>query len=189
MRGEVYCFELARCKVGNVVLSIGHLRFMTSSTWFGQNRHTIERLIVAVFVGTIIHAVACIIKRPFEFGNGSRLHTFFCAFVSGLMTFPILFAVLLLPLRAILRRYIQQRTKWTHVIIAALGLLLLVWTWILVRFLSGVELPPFCHGYLCHSLFWSFFVVSIAASFFWPDAPGNMDLAWQEVEGELSSER
>src|SRR6185369_16132293 len=100
---------------------------MTSRTWFGKHRQSIERLIVAVLVGTIVHAVACIVKRPLEFGNGSRLHTFFGAFVSGLISFPIVFAALLLPLRAVLRRCIPHATNWTQATIATLALLLLIW--------------------------------------------------------------
>src|SRR5262245_36037875 len=134
---------------------------MTSRTWFGKHRDTIERLIVAVFVGTIIHAVACIIKRPFEFGNGSRLHTFSCAFISGLLTFPAVFAAFLLPMRAVMRRCIPRATNWMQATIATLALLLLIWAWILIRLLSGVELPAFCHGYFWHSLFWTILVIAV----------------------------
>lgn len=154
---------------------------MTRRTWFGKHRPTIERLIVAVLVGTIVHAVACIIKRPLEFGNGSRLHTFFCAFVSGLLSFPVVFAALLLPLRAVLRRCIPHATKWTQATIAPLAILLLIWAWILMRLLSGVELPAFCHGYFWHTLFWTIFVIAVVLSFFWPLNRPNVDA---RVRGE-----
>ncbi len=135
---------------------------------FSQSHHNLKRLIRAVIAGTIFHACACIIARPLEFGDGSRLRTFFCAFVSGLLTFPILFAALLLPLQAILRYCLPQNPHWIHGTIAGIALLIVVAIWILARFFSGVILPPYCHGYLWHSLFWCSFVVISVAAFFWP---------------------
>jgi hypothetical protein len=116
-----------------------------------------------------------------EFGNGSRLHTFSCAFVSGLLTFPAVFAAFLLPLRAILRRCMPRATNWTRAAIATLVLLLLIWAWILMRLLSGVELPAFCHGYFWHSLFWTIFAITVVLSFFWP-------FDRRDVEAELRGE-
>jgi hypothetical protein len=109
---------------------------------FSRSRHSVKRLIRSVVAGTVFHAVACIISRPLEFGDGSRLHTFFCAFASGLLTFPILFAALLLPLQAMLRRCLPQNAQWVHGIIAGTALLVVTGIWILASFFSGVTLPP-----------------------------------------------
>src|SRR5258705_13607131 len=62
-----------------------------------------RRFIITVLVATMLHAIGCILAPPFEFGH-SRAECFFFAFVSGIVGFSILFAVLLLPLRAGLRR-------------------------------------------------------------------------------------
>lgn len=142
---------------------------------FGPYSHTLKRLVAAVLVATIFHAVACIIKRPLEFGNSTRLHTFLCAFISGLISFPIVFAALLLPLRAVWRLCLPQRTQRTHGIVTALVLLALVAVWILVPFLRGRELPPFCHGYFWHSLFWFCFVIFSVTTFYWPLAAQRQD--------------
>jgi hypothetical protein len=123
---------------------------------------------VAVLVGTVVHAVACIIKRPFEFGNLSRIHTFCCAGISGLLSFPLVFAALLMPLRTGLNRFMPRASQRVHAIVAGLGLLGLVGIWIGVRYFSAVELPAYCHGYFWHSLFWVIFVIAVVASFFWP---------------------
>src|SRR5215510_15955752 len=47
-----------------------------------------RRFIITVLIATVLHAVACILAPPFEFGH-SRAECFFYAFVSGLMAFPI----------------------------------------------------------------------------------------------------
>jgi hypothetical protein len=57
---------------------------------------------VAVLVATVLHAVACILVPPFEFADTSPA-CFFFAFTSGLMAFPVLLAVVLLPLQRGLR--------------------------------------------------------------------------------------
>jgi hypothetical protein len=135
---------------------------------FGPTRRNVTRLIRAVTVGTLFHATACIIARPLEFGDGSRVHTFFCATVSGLLTFPIVFAALLLPLQALVQWCLPRNRRSIHGILVGIALLALVAVWILVRFFSGVTLPPYCHGYLWHSLFWCSFVTVVVAAFFWP---------------------
>jgi MFS family permease len=133
-----------------------------------SKRETLRRLIVATLMGSLLHAVACSIKRPFEFGNGSRIHTFISAGVSGVMTFPIVLAALLLPLRTGVRHFWPRATQRAHGIVAAVALLALVGIWIGVRFVSGIVLPAYCHGYFWHSAFWVSFVIAVVASFCWP---------------------
>ena len=150
---------------------------MISLAQFRPSRQTVTRFILTVLIASIFHAVACIIKRPFEFGNLSRLHTFRCALISGLISFPILFAVLLLPLRAAMRRCMPQAAQHVHAVVATLVLLALVATWLLARYLSGTKLPAFCHGWSWHSLFWLSFAIVTSMTFFWPTgartAPSN----------------
>ena len=126
-----------------------------------------KRFIITVLVGTILHAVVCILMPPFEFAP-TRLTCFFWALRSGIVVFPIMFAIILLPLRAGLRLFMPQRTQRTHAIIAGLVLFVLVAIWILARQLSGVQSPPYEHGYLCQWIFWPLFVGAITISFFWP---------------------
>jgi predicted tellurium resistance membrane protein TerC len=125
------------------------------------------RFIITVLVGTVLHALACIIMPPFEFAP-TRLACFFWALRSGIVVFPIMFAVLLLPLRVGLRHFMPQRTPQTHAVMAAFVLFVVVAVWILARQLSGVPSPPYEHGYLCQWIFWPLFVFAIAISFFWP---------------------
>jgi len=126
-----------------------------------------RRFIITVFVATVFHALACIIMPPFEFAP-TRLACFFWALRSGIIIFPIVFAVLLLPLQAGLRHFMPQSTQQVHAIIAALVLFVVVAAWILSRQLSGVPSPPYEHGYLCQWIFWPLFALVIVISFFWP---------------------
>ena len=125
------------------------------------------RFVIAVLIATILHAIACILAPPFEFGH-SRAECFFFAFVSGLMAFPILFAVLLLPLRAGLRRFMPASTSHTRAIAAFIVLLAVKAAFTLPRQLSGVPAPPYMHGYLANWIFWSVFIAVITVAFFWP---------------------
>jgi hypothetical protein len=127
-----------------------------------------RRFVITVLIATVLHAVACILVPPFEFAP-TRLACFFWACRSGIVVFPIVFAVLLLPLRAGLRRYMPQSTQQTHAAVAALVLFVVVAIWILARQLSGIPSPAYEHGYLCQWIFWSLFVFVVAISFFWPN--------------------
>jgi hypothetical protein len=126
-----------------------------------------RRFIITVLVATVFHALACIIMPPFEFAP-TRLACFFWALRSGIVVFPIVFAVLLLPLRVGLRHFMPQSTQQTHAVVAAFVLFVVVATWILARQLSGIPSPPYEHGYLCQWIFWPLFVFVIVISFFWP---------------------
>ena len=127
----------------------------------------LTRFVITVLVATVLHAVACILVPPFEFAP-TRLACFFWACRSGIVVFPIVFVVLLLPLRAGLRLFMPQSTRQIHAVVAAVVLLVVVAVWILARQLSGVPSPPYEHGYLCQWIFWPFFACVVAVSFFWP---------------------
>jgi len=131
-----------------------------------------KRFIITVLIATVLHAVACIIAPPFEFGH-NRTECFFFALGGGLMAFPILFAVLLLPLRAALRRFMPASTPHTRAIIAGLVLFALVAVMILPRQLAGEPVKPHQHSYLAHWIFWSVFIVVITLAFFWPFGTQN----------------
>src|SRR5262245_36223875 len=126
-----------------------------------------RRFVITVLVATVLHAVGCILAPPFEFGH-TRAECFFFAFVSGLVAFPILFAAVLLPLRAGLRRFMPAGTARMHAIVAFLVLYAIRAATILPRQLSGVPTLPFQHGYLAQWTFWSVFVLVITIAFFWP---------------------
>jgi hypothetical protein len=137
------------------------------STRMGHIYDMVFRFIITVFVGTVLHAVACILMPPFEFAP-TRLACFFWALRSGIVVFPFLFAVLLFPLRAALRRFMPQSTQRTHALVAAVVLYVLPAARTLARQLSGIPAKPFEHGYLCQWTFWAVFAFAIAISFFWP---------------------
>jgi hypothetical protein len=126
-----------------------------------------KRFIITVLVAAILHAVACILIPPFEFAS-TRTACFFFAFVSGLVAFPIVFAVVLLPLRAALRRFMPRNTPTTQAIVAGIALFGLVALMILPRQLAGVPVQPFQHSYLAKWIFWSVLAVAVNISFFWP---------------------
>src|SRR5689334_7703363 len=69
----------------------------------------VKRFVITVVAATVLHAVACILMPPFEFAP-TRPACFFYAMVSGLMVFPVIFAVLLLPLGAALPRLAPRAT-------------------------------------------------------------------------------
>jgi hypothetical protein len=129
-----------------------------------------RRFIITVLIATVLHAVACILVPPFEFAP-TRLACFFWALRSGIIAFPILFAAVLFPLRAGLRRVMPGKSERTHAIVAGLALYLLPASRIVARQLSGTPVPPFEHSYLDQWIFWSVFVAVIAISFFWPFGP------------------
>jgi len=126
-----------------------------------------KRFIITVLVATMLHAIGCILAPPFEFAH-TRPACFFFAFIAGIVGFPIVFAVILLPLRAGLRRFMPHNTQRTHAIVAGIVLYALRAALILVRQLSGVPSQPFQHGYLAQWIFWSIFVIAITIAFFWP---------------------
>ena len=131
---------------------------------------------VTVLVATVLHAVACILVPPFEFAD-TRPACFFFAFTSGLMAFPVLLAVVLLPLRRGLRRFMPRGTERTHAVAAALVLFALVAALILPRQLAGVPVQPFQHSYLYKWAFWLLFALAVDISFFWPFATPPRDLS------------
>jgi|SRR6185369_12033667 len=120
------------------------------------------RFIITVLVATVLHAAGLIIAPPFEFGH-TRAECFFFAFVSGLMAFPVMFAVVLLPLRWGLRRLMPQGMPRTQAVVAGLVLLGLATVWALT-----FPTQPFHHGFWAHWLFCSTVTLAVAISFFWP---------------------
>jgi hypothetical protein len=126
-----------------------------------------KRFFITVLVATLLHAGACILAPPFEFAK-TRPACFFYACISGLIGFPVVFALVLLPLREGLRRFIPKATPLGHTILAGAVLYALRAALILRRQLAGSPALPFQHGYLAQWIFWSVFVVTITISFFWP---------------------
>jgi hypothetical protein len=119
-----------------------------------------RRFIITVLIATVLHAVACIIAPPFEFGH-NRAECFFFAFFGGLMAFPIMFAVVLLPLRWGLRRLMPHRTQRAQAIIAGLVLQGVAAAWVFTH-----PTLPHQHGFYVHWLFWCTVAVAVTISFF-----------------------
>ena len=126
-----------------------------------------KRFVITVLVATILHAVACILIPPFEIAP-TRPACFFYAFVSGLFAFPIMFAVLLLPLRAGLRRFMPDSTHYTHALVAGVVLFVLVAGMILPNQLAGIPVKPHQQSYLHKWVFWLVLALAVDLSFFWP---------------------
>src|SRR5881394_1323822 len=101
-----------------------------------------RRFVITVLVETFLHAFSCILIPPFEFAP-TRPACFFFAFTSGLMAFPVIFALLLLPLRAGLHRFMPNSAQRTQAIVAGLVLFALVAAMILPRQLAGVPVEPY----------------------------------------------
>ncbi|HEV2208416.1 MAG TPA: hypothetical protein VG167_06540 [Verrucomicrobiae bacterium] len=123
---------------------------------------SMRRFIITVLVATVLHAVACIIAPPFEFGH-NRAECFFFAFVSGLLGFPVMFAIVLLPLRWGLHRFIPPTMQRAQAILAGLVLLGLATAWVFTH-----PTLPFQHGFYVHWFFWSTVAIAVSISFFWP---------------------
>jgi len=126
-----------------------------------------KRFLITVLVATLLHAGACILAPPFEFAK-TRPACFFYACISGLIGFPVVFALFLVPLRAGLLRLVPGATQQTQAILAGIVLYALRAALILRHELAGSPALPFQHGYLAQWIFWSVFVVTITISFFWP---------------------
>ena len=126
-----------------------------------------KRFVITVLVATMLHAVACILEPPFEFAP-TRLECFYYAFLSGIVAFPVVFAVLLLPLRAALHRFMPRSTQTSRAIVAGCALMLLIIAMILPRQLAGVSVQPYQHSYLCKWVFWLLLALAVNVSFFWP---------------------
>src|SRR5262245_20168690 len=120
-----------------------------------------RRFIITVLIASLLHAVACIIAPPFEFGH-NRAECFFFAFLGGLFGFPIMFAAVLLPLRWWLRRLMPHRMQRAQAIVAGLVLSGLATAWVFTH-----PTLPHHHGFYIHWLFWSTVAIVVAISFFW----------------------
>jgi hypothetical protein len=130
----------------------------------------LKRFIVTVLAAAILHAVACILVPPFEFAP-TRPECFFFALVSGLLAFPVIFAVLLLPLRSGVRRLMPRATQRTHALLAGAALFALVALWIVPRQLAGVPVKPHQRGYVHMWAFWLLLALVVNISLFWPFGP------------------
>ena len=156
--------------------SIGQFKGVMPSPMSCQTRRTMKRLVITALVATVLHTIACILLPPYEWG-ASRLECFYYAFRSGLIAFPILFAVLLFPLRAVLRRLMPRSKQRTHAIAAGVVLMLLIALMILPGQLAGVPVKPFQHSYLHKWIFWTVLVLAVVISFFWPFTTRNTSTA------------
>ena len=129
-----------------------------------------NRFVITVLAATLLHALACILMPPFEFAP-TRPACFFYALVSGLIAFPVIFAVLLLPLRAALPRLMPRATPRSHALLAGAALVALVALMILPRQLAGVPVKPHQQSYPHLWTFWLLFALVVNISFFWPLEP------------------
>jgi hypothetical protein len=174
--------------VGLALLSVGSLVAVRGRALLGRRWRTTKRVMIAVLVATVVHAVACIIKRPLEFGDGSRFDTFIFAFVSGLVAFPVVLPVVLLPLAAGVRHFIPSAGERTRALVAAAVLLASVAALHIAVFFRHWEPPPHGHGFWTHWAFWSVFSVAVAISFFWPhSAPGAADTDGRVLRSTVST--
>src|SRR5690348_18218343 len=105
-------FALPRRQGTMRVMEQENARYRSGRRESGWIRNNGKRLLWAVVAGSLFHAAACIVARPFEFGNGDRLHTFLKALFSGLLSFPIVFAALLWPLQALMQWQLPNASRW-----------------------------------------------------------------------------
>jgi hypothetical protein len=121
-----------------------------------------KRFIITMLIATVLHAIACIISPPFEFGR-NRTECFLFAFVGGLTAFPILFAIVLLPLNWGLRQLLPHATQRSQAIVAGLILQGMAAAWAFSH-----PILPHQHGRYVYWLFWIILGVAVTISFFWP---------------------
>src|SRR5687767_2082554 len=128
-----------------------------------ESLHPMKRFIITVLVLTVLHAVACIIAPPFEFGR-NRTECFFFALGGGLSAFSLITALVLWPLQRGLRRVLPPHMRRAQAVLAGLVLLALVAAWVFTR----PNILPHQHGFYVYWLAWSIFAVAAAIAFFWP---------------------
>ena len=121
-----------------------------------------KRFIITVLVLTVLHAVACIIAPPFEFGR-NRTECFFFALGGGLWGFSLISALVLWPLQRGLRRLMPPEMRRTQAVLGGLVLLGLVAAWVFTH-----PTLPHQHGFYVHWLACSIFAIVATISFFWP---------------------
>jgi len=126
-----------------------------------------RRFIITVLVATVLHAVACIIAPPFEFGH-NRTECFFFALGGGLFGFSLMFALVLLPLQWGLRRLVPRHMRRTQAVLAGLVLLGLVSAWACTH-----PTLPHHHGFYVRWLAYSILALAATISFFWPFGIGG----------------
>src|SRR5262245_18233941 len=124
-----------------------------------------KRFVITVLVATILHAIACILIPPFEF-PATRPACLRYGFISGLMAFPIIFALLLLPLRAGLRRFMPHGRPRAQAIVAGFLLFDLIAVMILPHQLAGIPVKPHQHSYFANWTFWLLLALAVDLSFF-----------------------
>src|SRR5688572_12172054 len=118
-------------------------------------RHSsVRRFIITVLVATVLHAVACIIAPPFEFGR-NRTECFFFALGGGLWGFSLIAALVLLPLQWGLRRLIPPHMRRTQAVLAGLVLLGLAAALVFTH-----PTLPHHHGFYVRWLAWSIFAIA-----------------------------
>src|SRR5689334_16611387 len=126
-----------------------------------------KRFIITVLVATMVHALFLIIAPPYEFGN-TRLQCFAGAFISGIVVFPILGAVVLLPFRALVHRLMRRSSPKTQTVVVAAVVLSIIAILNLVLALRHWTPEPHMHGRLGHLIFTLVFPLSVIIAFFWP---------------------
>jgi len=126
-----------------------------------------KRFIITVLVATMVHAVFLIVAPPYEFGN-THLQCFASAFISGIVVFPILGAVVLVPFRALVRRLMRRTSPRTQTVVVAVVVLGTIAVLNLVLALRDWTPEPHMHGRLGHLIFTLVFPLSVIISFFWP---------------------
>jgi hypothetical protein len=126
-----------------------------------------KRFFITVLVATMVHAVFLVIAPPYEFGN-TRLQCFASAFISGIVIFPILGAVVLVPFRAIVRRLMRRTSPRSQTVVVAAIVLSIIAVLNVVLALRNWTPEPHMHGRLGHLIFTLVFPLSVIISFFWP---------------------
>src|SRR6476469_932020 len=111
-----------------------------------------KRFIITVLVATMVHAVFLIVAPPYEFGN-THLQCFASAFISGIVVFPILGAVVLVPFRALVRGLMRRTLPRTQTVVVAALVLSIIAVLNLLLALRHWTPDPHMHGRLGHLIF------------------------------------
>ena len=119
------------------------------------------RCIIAVVVGALFYSAATAIDLVLAPGEDNLAILF--APIGGVIFTAIVVTFLLLPLRAVLRRFLPVATRRSHALIATAFLCALV----TVLTFAGSQ-TTFTGGRLSFWATWTCYSLSITASFFWP---------------------
>jgi hypothetical protein len=119
------------------------------------------RFTITVVVGTLFYSAATVVNQILAPGD-DNLAAFFAP-IAGVIFSATAVTLLLLPLRAVLRRFLPGASQRSHALVTASVLIALV-----TGFTFASPQSTFLTGRLSFWAIWAVYALSITISLFWP---------------------